>query len=117
MTNEQRKNRIHNEIIVDAYDDGEVNMSWFYYFNDYLTFPISAVAKLKRRNGKYENAEIQIVEIASDTEQELMFGFVLTMKGYVFPISLKDIVRVETSEENLEMLNDWLYWKGLKLLS
>jgi hypothetical protein len=116
MTNEERKKIIQNEIIVDAYDDGEVNMSWYYYFAENLEFPISAVAKLKRRNGEVEEEEIMLVEINTEIEGELMFGFVLTMKGYVFPISLKNMVSVDTTNKQKEMFNNWLFWKRLKLL-
>ena len=89
MTRKQRQNRIDNEIIIDAYDDEEINMSWYYYYADNLEFPISAVAKLKKRGGKYEQVEIQLIKISSQEHRALMFDFVLTMKGYVFPISLK----------------------------
>ena len=91
-------------------------MGWYYYYAENLAFPVAAVAKLKKREGKYEKVEVQLVEVSSEADKELMFGLVLTMKGYVFPISLKDIVSVDTSEENREMLNDWLFWSDLPLL-
>lgn len=116
MTKEERQYRIDYEIIVDAYDDHEVNMGWYYYYNDDLQFPITATAKLKRRNGKQEEVEIQLVDVASEPEEELKFGMVMTMQGFVFPISLLQISSVDTTDENLEMLNDWLFWKDKQLL-
>lgn len=116
MTPKERESKIYSEIVVDAYNDEEVNTSWYYYFEENMEFPVSAVVKLKKRNGQYENVEVMLVEVASEVDKELMFGLVLTMKGYVFPISPKDIVSVDTSEENREMLNDWLFWNRLELL-
>ncbi|MFK7949470.1 MAG: calcium-binding protein [Saprospiraceae bacterium] len=116
MTPKERKDKIYSEIVVDAYDEQEINLSWYYYFEENLEFPISAVAKLKKRNGQYENVEVMLVEVASEADKDLRFGFVLTMKGYVFPINPKDIVSVDTTEEQQEMLNDWLFWNKLELL-
>jgi hypothetical protein len=116
MTKKERQHRIDYEVIIEAYDEQEVNMCWFYHFNDNLEFPISAVAKLKRRNGQYEKAEIQIVDLLSEEGQEPLLGMVLTMQGFVFPVSLKQIVSVDTNEENKQILNDWLFWKELQLL-
>lgn len=116
MTIEQHKDYVLNEIIVDVYDVEEVNTAWFQFFAENVTFPISAVAKLKRRNGEWEEEEIQLIEVASEPDKDLMFGFVITMKGYVFPISLTQLVSVDTSTENLDKLNHWLAWKDLPLL-
>ncbi|MGB1243214.1 MAG: calcium-binding protein [Chitinophagales bacterium] len=111
-----RDHRIIYEIVVDAYGDEEVNMSWYYYFADNLEFPFNAVAHLKKRNGKKENLDIEVIEVASNTDEPLKLGFVFTKQGFVFPIAVEDLFEVDTTEENLEILNDWLYWKRLPLL-
>ncbi len=36
---EEREERIHNEIIVDAYGPEEQAMGWYYYLEDKLCFP------------------------------------------------------------------------------
>ena len=38
--NEYREYRIHDEAIVDAYGETERAMSWYYYMDDKLRFPI-----------------------------------------------------------------------------
>ncbi len=111
-----RQNRIRNEIIVDAYGDEEINMSWYYYFTDNLEFPFNAVAHLKKRNGRKENVDIEVIEVASNTDEPLKLGFVLTKQGFIFPIAVEDLFSVDTTEENLEILNDWLYWNRKELL-
>lgn len=116
MTKEERQHKIYGEIIVDAHDEQEINTGWYQYFAENLEFPINAVAKLKRRNGEWEEEEIQLIEVASEPDKDLTFGFIITMKGYVFSISLTQIVSVDTSAENLEMLNNWLFWKELPLI-
>ncbi|NJL77610.1 MAG: hypothetical protein HC892_23820 [Saprospiraceae bacterium] len=44
---QEREDRISEDILADCYGDDEINTGWYYYFLDNLTFPISAVAKLK----------------------------------------------------------------------
>ncbi len=116
MINKTRQNRIDHEILVEIDSDESANVSWNQYFSENLEFPINAVANLRKRDGEIEEVEILIVDVASEPEKELLFGFVVTMKGYVFSISLSQILSVDTSEENLEKLNDWRYWSELELL-
>jgi hypothetical protein len=116
MTQEEHKDYIAAEIIVEAYNDEEVNTAWYYFFVENLEFPINAVAKLKRRNGEWEEEEILLVEVASEPDKDLTFGFIITMKGYVFSISLTQLLSLDTSEENLDKLNHWLAWSNLPLL-
>lgn len=37
-----REARIHNEIVVDAYDASERAMGWYYYLEEKLQFPFTA---------------------------------------------------------------------------
>jgi hypothetical protein len=37
------ENRLHNEIIVDAYRPEEQAISWYYYLDEHLQFPFKAL--------------------------------------------------------------------------
>ena len=39
---DEREERIHMEIVVDAYDSVERSISWYYYLDDTLQFPFKA---------------------------------------------------------------------------
>jgi hypothetical protein len=114
----ERDHRIHDEIIVDAYGDEEQAMSWYYYMEEKLVFPMKAKVKLRLRGGKTEEKAVKIVEIdpESETSLTLRFGMTEGKSDRVQYISPADIVRIQTTEENLEVLNDWLYWSGHPLL-
>ncbi len=113
-----RDHRIHDEIVVDAYDEYEQNMSWFYHFEENLEFPITAVVKLALKGGQSEEKKVKIIELQPNREdQPLRLGIVEGKSERVQYISPEAIVRVETSDENLEILNDWLYWHDLPLLA
>jgi hypothetical protein len=115
---EARENRILDEVIVDTYDEGEELMSWYYYFADNMEFPFQATARLALRGGKSEEKKVQIVEVDKRSEEErpIKLGIVESGSQRVQFISPEDIVSAKTSEENLQILNDWLYWHDHNLL-
>lgn len=49
-----------------------------------------------------------------DEEREHRIVYEVIVDAY--DISPEDIVNVKTTEENLEILNDWLYWHNFELL-
>ena len=114
----ERDHRIHYEIIVDAYDEYEQAMSWYYHMEENLEFPMKAKVKLRLRGGKTEEKAVQIVEVdpKSETSLTLRLGITEGKSDRVQYISPEDIVSINTSDENLEILNDWLYWNGQPLL-
>jgi Calcium binding len=109
---EEREDRIRNEAIPDAHGEEEVAMSWYYYMEENLEFPIKAKAKLRLRGGKTEEKVVKIVEIdpESETSLTLRLGITEGKSDRVQYISPEDIVSIQTTEGNLEILNDWLYW-------
>lgn len=81
-TNAKRQKRINYEIIVDCYTDDEVNMGWYYYFEDNLHFPFKVYTPIKRKGQTavltlvevvvlkedcYKNTKVGVVEISKDT--------------------------------------------------
>ena len=112
----ERDHRIDYEVIVDAYGDEEVNMGWYYYFAETLQFPFDAVVKLPLRGGKTEEKKVKIVEVEKKEDKRIRLGITEGSSQRLQFISPETIVSVKTSDENLEVLNDWLYWNRLPLL-
>jgi Calcium binding len=115
---EAREHRIHDEIIVDAYGEYEQSMSWYYHMEENLAFPIKAKVKLRLRGDKTEEKAVKIVEIDSKSETSLTLRLGITegKSDRVQYICPDEIININTTEENLEVLNDWLYWHGHTLL-
>jgi len=113
---QERKDRIDEDILVDCYGDDEVNMGWYYYFRDNLTFPISAVAKLRKRSGGIEQMSVELVSIYSDEAEPIKLGFTVDQSEIVNALDPEALISVSTYEANLQVLNDWRYWKELALL-
>ena len=73
---------------------------------------------MRLRGGKTEEKVVKIVEIdpKSETSLTVRLGMTVGKSDLVQYISPEDIVSIRTTEGNLEILNDWLYWNGHPLL-
>ena len=118
IKDKEREHRIIYEVIVDAYDDVEQAMSWYYHMAENLELPIKAKANLPLRGGKTEQKIVKIIEIDPKSEEgrAIRLGITEGTSQRVQYISPEMLESVDTSDENLEILNDWLYWHNHKLL-
>jgi hypothetical protein len=114
-----REDRILNEVIVDCYDEEEEETSWFYYLNDEVSYPFSAVVRLSKKGGQTEEKTVEVVEMDPEAENggTLRMGITEPGQKRVQYIPLSDFVKADTTDDNLQALNDWLYWHDFELLS
>ena len=47
MTDKEIREKIDSEIIVDCYEDHEIDMGWYYFFQGELEFPFEAEIEIK----------------------------------------------------------------------
>ena len=67
----ERDERITMEIVVDCYDEEEQMMGWYYYLDQTLLFPFTAVCTTTRRSSPIKVDEIvEVVGMASADECE-----------------------------------------------
>ncbi len=102
---DEREQRISNEIIVDAYTGHEERMGWYTYLEDNLNVPFQA-------EWDGENVEVLAMSDEEDCEQEMMVDVRYTegQNQDVFPVSLSEIDPVDTDEDTTEAIADWKYW-------
>jgi len=68
---EAREERIHMEIVVDAYGPEEQAMGWYTYLDDILQFPFSARCMVRRTISPLEQGEeVVVVDMAPAEECE-----------------------------------------------
>src|SRR5229473_752830 len=68
---EAREERIHMEIIVDAYGPEEQAISWYYYLDENLHFPFSARCIVHRATSPLKPGdEVEVVGMPSEEECE-----------------------------------------------
>lgn len=111
---EAREERIHMEIIVDAYGPEEQAMGWYYYLDDMLNFPFLARCIKKRTTSPLqEGDEVEVLGMASEDEcQHEMFVMIRWGKDDLgVPLSQLAVIHPE-DEQTQEAVEDWHYWVG-----
>ena len=118
IKDEERDYRILMEVVVDCYDDEEAATGWYYYFSENLDLPIQAQANLKLRGGKMEQKIVKIVDVESEfsVSEYLRIGITEEGSDRIQFISPEQLVSVTTSDENRQIMNDWLYWHEFNLI-
>ena len=66
-TDAEREKRIEMEIVVDAYGEEERAMGWYYYLEDVLRFPFTAICVAKRAVSPLRvDDEVEVIEMAPE---------------------------------------------------
>ena len=117
MTKEEMRHKIDNEIIVDCYDDYEVNMGWYYFFEDTLEFPFEAETVVKYRNGKKQLTKIDVLGVATEEGDfaelsEISFEVSPKDSDLVMEIGVSKLKKIKGSKENKEVFELWDFWKS-----
>ena len=108
----QREARICEEIIVDAYDDDEVLMSWYYYFQDELSFPFPALLTSKTTHGESIQTEViahSLPELEDCTLEQFWLQVHNPVEERLFYVRLEDLSVSQASEATRQALEDWRY--------
>jgi Calcium binding len=117
MTNAQdaeRDERISMEIVVDCYEEAEQMMGWYYYLDNTMLFPFTAVYTTKRRSSPLKEDEIvEVIGMASADECEHeMFVEIAGVAGDTRIIPLSQLTAPDADAKTQEAIADWLYWVG-----
>ena len=109
--NEEREERIHMEIIVDAYDSEERAMGWYNYLSDTLQFPFSARCLTQRIISPLEPGdEVEVVDIAPAEECEREMFVMIRWKSRQLAVPLMQLEGIDVDEETQQAIEDWQYW-------
>ncbi|WPF87370.1 calcium-binding protein [Cyanobacterium aponinum AL20118] len=100
----QREERIDFEIVVDAYDEEERRMGWYYYLQDNLNFPFSA----KWLNRK--ERDVIVVDLSSEDDCLDDISVVVEYDNDQFSAKLDDIEPIGVDETTQTVVDDWKYW-------
>lgn len=108
----KREHRITMEIVVDAYDGHERAMGWYYYLQDQLQFPFTAICMTKRAISPLrvkDKVEVIGMPAEDDCEHEMFVTIRWGQDGLAVPLSqLKPIA--STDDQTKQAVADWHYW-------
>lgn len=73
--NQEREDRIAEEVVVDAYNEEERAMGWYYYAADNIDFPFKARCRLKRSTSPLKVGEtFEVVGMAEWQTRMIVVG-------------------------------------------
>ena len=110
--NKDREERIAMEIVVDAYGPEEQAMGWYYYFEEKLQFPFTAICSAKRAISPLQiKDEVDVIGMAPENEcQNEMFVMIRWERdGLAVPLSQLIPIK-STDRQTREAVEDWYYW-------
>ena len=110
---QDREERITNEIVVDAHDASERAMGWYYYLEEKLQFPFTArCIKARPISPLKVGDEVEVTGMAPEDEcGHEMFVMIRwdRKKGLGVPLAqLKP--GGDADEATRQAVEDWLYW-------
>jgi Calcium binding len=108
----ERDERIVMEIVVDCYDEEEQMMGWYYYLDDTMSFPFTAVCTTKRRSSPLKEDEIvEVTGMASaDESEDEMFVEIAEEEGATRIVPLSQLTAPDADAKTQEAIADWHYW-------
>ena len=110
--NKDCEERIETEIIVDAYGPEEQAMGWYYYLEEKLQFPFTALCSSKRAISPLQiKDEVDVIGMAPEKEcQREMFVMIRWEKdGLGVPLSQLTAIK-SVKEQTKQAVEDWHYW-------
>ena len=109
---ETREERISMEIVVDAYDEEERAMGWYYYLEDKLNFPfLTRCIKERAISPLRVGDEVEVVGMAPEDECEKeMFVETPWEHKRTLAVPLSQLKVVHGDEETQQAVEDWHYW-------
>jgi hypothetical protein len=116
--NDEREERIHMEIIVDAYEPEEQAMGWFNYLCDTLHFPFQARCRVQRPTSPLSpGKEVTVLAMASDEVCEHDMFVTILWQHRQLAVPLMQLEGLQIDEETQQAIEDWQYWmdRGYKL--
>ena len=100
------------EIIVDAYGPEEQAMGWYYYLEEKLQFPFTAVCNAKRAISPLQvKDEVDVIGMApeEECESEMFVTIRWERDGLAVPLSQLTPINA-TAAQTKQAVEDWHYW-------
>ena len=111
--NKTRERRIEMEVVVDAYNESERAMGWYYYLEERLKFPFKARCKSKRAVSPLRiGEEINVLGMAPEEECESEMFVRVRRRGRSLAVPLSQLEPLTPDPETKEAVADWHYWLG-----
>ncbi len=108
---EEREERIMMEAVVDAHDEIERAMGWYYYLDEQIQFPFTASVASKRATSPLKIKEkVEVLRMAPEDECEREMFVVVRWGEDELTVPLAQLKPIGVGEETAQAVGDWHYW-------
>src|SRR5205823_13765752 len=100
------------EIVVDAHDEQERAMGWYYYLQDQLQFPFTAVCIAKRPISPLRvKDEVEVIGMPGEDECEHEMFVTIRWEKEALAVPLAQLKPIAaTDEQTKQAVAGWHYW-------
>jgi len=108
-----REERILFEIVVDAYNETERAMSWYYYLQDQLEFPFAAECRSARTTSPLKvGQKTHVVAMAPEDDCKTEIQVLVKSGRTNLVVPLDQLACESKNEGTCQGVADWHYWKA-----
>jgi hypothetical protein len=108
---EAREYRISMEAVVDAYDEEERSMGWYYYLDDKIQFPFLArCIQVITKSPLQEGEQVTVIQMAPEDECVHEMFVEIKWQDRKLYVPLVQLQPLNTNEQTIEAVEDWHYW-------
>jgi hypothetical protein len=105
------EDRISTKIVVDAYNEEERAMGWYYYLEDKLGFPFQAKCVATRATSPLVVGEkVEVKKMAPEAECENAMFVMISWQRRSLAVPLDQLKPYSADKETLQAVADWHYW-------
>ena len=106
-----REERIHNEVIVDAYGPEEQVMGWYYYLDDKIRFPFRAKCLAPRVVSPLTKGEIvEVRRMAPEDACSADMLVIIRWHSRTMAVPLSQLIAMDADDATAGAISDWHYW-------
>ena len=106
-----REERIANDIVVDAHDESERALGWYYYLEQTLQFPFTARCIEARPISPLKvGDEVEVTGMAPEEECEHEIFVMIRWERPGLAVPLSQLKAVAADEPTRQGVEDWHYW-------
>jgi hypothetical protein len=108
---QQREQRIQQEIVADAHDAQEQAMGWYYYLEEQLRFPFRAKCIAQRAISPLcTGQEVAVVGLAPAEECDREMFITVPWENRTLAVPLAQLEVVRANKATRQAVEDWHYW-------
>ncbi len=108
---EAREERIMMEAVVDAHDEEERAMGWFYYLQDKMHFPFEAECVTESRVSPLKIGErVQVKDMTPEDDHLQDMFAEIEWSNRTFDLPLAQLRPIDVDADTQEAVEDWKYW-------